>query len=431
MLKLTLREIQYRKGNFLLSIAAIALTLSLSLYSISLLDQYDADTTAILTKHQQITKKQLAEHNAATKATLKSLENDIRKSMKGLGFNVYIFPDDEPIEDIKARGYSLHTIPQDYANKLANSRVVTINHLLPQLARRVEWKERKRNIMLIGVAGQVPMAHRNHMKPIMQPLQPGTVFLGYDLHKPYGIKVGDTISINGKHYKVAKTYPSRDFRDDGTAWIHLSEMQKLFHLEGKISSIKCLGCNCASVDRVGSIRNEISSIIPNVQIIEVRSKALARAEARLKTSKRADAIRQQIIRSANERLQTLQATRAASRKSLATLNQFLIPLLLIIAFITLSILCILNVKHRKQEIGILRALGVKSSKILTLFILRALLIGLAATLLTLIASLWFTSLSSGLLLTIIIAPVALALASTWLPAISAITQPPLNALRHD
>ena len=431
MLHLILREIKHRRGNFILSIIAIALTLCLSVYSISLLDKFDAETTASLQNHETEVKQQLTKHNTETETVLKNLENDIRKSMKGLGFNVYLFSNQEPIEAIKERGYSIKTLPQAYANKLADSKVVTINHLLPQLARRTEWKEQNRNIMLIGVAGQVPMAHRNHMKPIMQPLEPGTVFLGYDLHKPLGIKVGDDVTINGTTYKVAKTYPSRDFRDDGTAWIHLAEMQKLYNLEGKISSIKCLGCNCASADRVGTIRKELEAIIPDVQIIEVGSKALARAETRVKTSSRADTMRAQIITQGNEKMQTIQTTRAESRKSLESLNTFLIPLLLIIAFITLTVLCILNVKHRKEEVGILRALGTKTSKVLSLFLIRALIIGVIAAVITIIVSLTFTKLDQQMLIILAFAPPLIALTATWLPALSVTSQQPLNTLRHD
>jgi len=430
--QLVLREINHRKGNFILSVVAIALTLCLSIYCISLLSDYDAKTSAMLEKQKQDTQAQLKQHNEQTETVLQSLENDIRKSMKGLGFNVYLFPKDEPIEKIKERGYSIKTIPQEYANKLADSKVVTINHLLPQLARRVQWKEQNRGITLIGVAGQVPMAHRNHMKPIMQPLEAGTVFLGHDLHKPFGIKVGDMVTINAKQYKVAKTYPPRDFRDDGTAWIHLAEMQKMFNLEGQISSIKCLGCNCASADRVGTIRKELEAIIPDIQIIEVGSKALVRAEARVKTSKRADTVRTQIITQANEKMASIAATRDESRKSLETLNHYLVPLLLIIAFITLTILCVLNVRQRKEEVGILRALGVKTSKILSLFLIRALIIGILASAVALIVAFSMsTEISSTMLLILVIAPPLIALTSTWLPALAAATQPPLNALKND
>ncbi len=435
--QLVLREIKHRKANFIFSIFAITLALCISIYSISLLNAFDSETTKRLETQQQETEQLLIKHNAKTKKTLTSLENDIRKTMKGLGFNVYLFSNEEPIETIKERGYSIKTLPQDYANKLADSKVVTINHLLPQLAKRVEWTEQKRRIMLIGVAGQVPMSHRQGMKPIMQPLEPGSIFLGYDLHHPLGIKVDDQVTLNGVVYKVAKTYLPKDFRDDGTAWIHLGEMQNLYNMQGQISSIKCLGCNCASADRVGVIRKELDAILPNIQIIEVGSKALVRAEARVKTSKRADTIRQQIIDQSHEKLSAIKTSRADSRQSLEQLNSYLVPLLFLITFITLSYLCILNVRQRREEIGILRALGVASPSIIKLFIIRALAIGLIASLITICLA-YFIYLkttghapSSNILFVIALAPPVIAIASTWLPALNATNLQPLNALRHD
>ena len=171
-------------------------------------------------------------------------------------------------------------MPQDSDNKLAESKIVTVNHLLPQLSRRIHWKEQKRSILLIGIEGQVPIAHRSKKKPIMSPLASGSINLGHDLHNSLGIKRGDTITLNEKNYLVAQTHPPRNFLDDGSAWIHLDEAQEIFGLKDQINAILALGCNCASIDRLGEIRSEISTILPDVQIIELGSSAMVRAEAR-------------------------------------------------------------------------------------------------------------------------------------------------------
>ncbi len=80
-----------------------------------------------------------------------------------------------------------HSLKTQSTN-LPESEIVTVNHLLPQLSKRVRWEEQNRSILLIGVEGQVPIAHRSKKKPIMNPLTLGTINLGYDLHEPLGLK---------------------------------------------------------------------------------------------------------------------------------------------------------------------------------------------------------------------------------------------------
>ena len=70
------REISHRKGNFFLSIlgAALAVTSIIA-------------TVCLLKSHEKRTAKEMA-----------GLEDKIRKSMKGLGFNIYIFPKGQEME---------------------------------------------------------------------------------------------------------------------------------------------------------------------------------------------------------------------------------------------------------------------------------------------------------------------------------------------
>ena len=89
---------------------------------------------------------------------MQKLEDDIRKSMKGLGFNIYIFPEGQDLSEVYSKGYASKTMPEEYVYKLANSNIVTVNHLLPTLTQSLEWPEYQRQIVLIGIRGQVPIS---------------------------------------------------------------------------------------------------------------------------------------------------------------------------------------------------------------------------------------------------------------------------------
>tara|TARA_B110000881_G_scaffold150477_1_gene133456 strand:- start:1748 stop:2959 length:1212 start_codon:yes stop_codon:yes gene_type:complete len=399
-------EIKHRKFNFILATLAVAAAVSVWLSAKSSLANFDQNTESQLTVLEE-----------KTNVEMKKLEDDIRKTMKGLGFNVFLFPAGEELWQIKERGYSEKTIPQDSVNKLAESKIVTVNHLLPQLSRRIQWQEKNRSILLVGIEGQVPISHRAKKKPIMSPLAPGSINLGHDLHQSLGLKKGDTLTLNGKNYTVAQTFPPRNFLDDGSAWIHLDEAQKIFGLENQINAILALGCNCASIDRLGEIRAEISAILPDVQIIELGSSALVRAEARNKAGDRAREAKEAILENRN-----------AARSERARFSGVLSPLIAAGAFLALAYLAFVNVRERLPEIGTLRAIGVSHLKIATLLIARAALIGLLGTALTFLSSQIFTIPLPSI--TWFLVPL-ITTAAAWLPTLYALTRNPATILQHD
>lgn len=413
--ELILREVLHRKVNFLLALLAVTVAVVTWSSALGSLRRFDAATELELTTLQE-----------ETDAELDALEDEIRRTMKGLGFNVYMFPKGEELWEIKQRGYSERTMPEDYVHRLAESKIVTVNHLLPQVSKRVEWTEQNRSILLVGVSGQVPIAHRNMGKPMMDPLEPGTVFLGHDLHRSLKLKIGDELTLNGRHYQVAKTFPARNFLDDGTVWIHLQEAQELFGMKGKLNAILALGCNCTSIDRLGDIRRELGTILPDVQFVEIGSNAMVRAEARNETAERARQTKEALI-----------ARRGATRAERARFAKTLAPLIALASLIGVAMLSFTNVRERLPEIGTLRALGISNGRILTLLLGRALAIGLcswplAFALSKLLArASWNAPLPTSTWLALLLALPALSLAAAWLPALDALRRDPVTILRHD
>lgn len=412
---LILRELLHRKVNFVLALLAVAIAVVAWAAALGSLRRFDAATEAELAALQE-----------KTDAEMDRLEDEIRKTMKGLGFNVFLFPAGEELWQIKQRGYAEGSMPEEYVHRLAESKVVTVNHLLPQLSRRVEWSEQKRSVLLVGVSGQVPMLHRNQTKPIMDPLAPGTAFLGHDLHRSLDIVPGDDITINGNNYKVAKTFPPRNFLDDGTVWIHLKEAQSLFGMDGKINAILALGCNCASVDRLGDMRRELGAVLPDVQIIELGSSAMVRAEARKEAAESAQQARLAII-----------DRRTATRGERSRFAGILAPLVALGSFIGVAMLSFSNVRERLPEIGTLRAVGLGNGRILVLLLGRALAIGfggwvLAAALSAALARApWNSPLPASTWLALLAGVPLLSLAAAWLPALDALRRDPVAILRHD
>ncbi|MDA7535622.1 hypothetical protein N9085_03060 [Akkermansiaceae bacterium] len=73
------------------------------------------------------------------------------------------------------------------------------------------------------------------------------------------------IIISGAHAGIiAEWSPTREGMN-AKKLTHLDEAQEIFGLENQINAILALGCNCASIDRLGEIRAEILAILPDLQ----------------------------------------------------------------------------------------------------------------------------------------------------------------------
>ena len=422
--RLVLREVFHRKLNFMLSLLGAALAVIVVLATVALLTGYDRRSDALI-----------AEMEAKTTAEMKKLEDEIRKSMKGLGFNIYIFPKDQELSEVYAQGFASKTMPEEFVSRLAESKIVTVNHLLPALTQKLKWPEQERTVVLIGVRGEVPIAHRDQKSPLIDPVAQGKVVLGFELHKAAGLKAGDEVTFMGRTFVVDKTHAERGSKDDITLWMNLTECQELLDQKGRINEIKALECNCATLDRLGEIRAELLEILPDTQIIETGSTALARAEARNQAKATAD---QQIAAAKRDR--------ENMRVERARMSGLMLPLVALFAMAWVGLLAFTNVRERVSEIGILRALGVRGQTILSAFLGRAIFAGLSGAVIGgLIFALAFPLFrersfhgfalselvgTNTWLLAIVLAPVLAAIAA-WLPSLWAAQKDPATILRHD
>ncbi len=403
-------EIRHRQVSFWLGTLGVVIAVLGGLLGLSQLRAYDQET------------EQLAEDfSAKAEARMKKLEDEIRKSMKGLGFNIHIYPEGQEMAEVYAQGFASKTMPETYVSKLAESKIVLVNHLLPSLIQKIKWPERERTIVLVGIRGEVPIAHRDIKAPLIEPVEKGTVTIGFELAQSLDLSVDQEIALLGKTFKIGKIHGERGSADDITVWMHLQEMQAMLGLEGRINEIRALECNCASVDRLGEIRAEIGGILPNTQIIEIESRALARAEARNEAK-----------RSSKEQLGQLQEDRRATRAARERMLAWILPTLLVVSMAWIAYLALSNVRERFTEIATLRTLGLGTSKMLGLFLGRAALQGLVGALVGLAAAWIFSDglVATEWLVAAIGAPV-LAMAAAWLPCLVAASRDPADVLRQD
>ncbi|MFK7776883.1 MAG: FtsX-like permease family protein [Gimesia sp.] len=420
---LIFQEIQHRKINFILGLVSVVVAVACLVAALTLLHADEIKTTFILEKK--------AEEVEVAGA---KLEDAMRKITKGLGFNILILPQNQDLNEFLLTGIVSDSMPEENVKKLAASKIVTVNHLLPMVAKKITWPEKKCDIILTGTRGEVPLLHRALKKPLQQQVPKGTMVLGYQIQKKLDLNVDDDVTLMGKNFKVTQCYPERGTADDSTVWINLSEAQELLGMQNLVNAILALECNCAAKDRVAQIREEIGKILPGTQIIERGPPALARAEAR-----------NQARESAVASLEQEKASSLLMIKRHADFAAVLVPLVVLACGAWIGFLSLENVRRRATEIGVLRAIGLRSIQVFGIFIIKAFIIGVLGALIGYflgygIGITWANLpesmnpqevLFSGrwLLLSLIFAPV-LASLSSWIPALLAARQDPATLLQE-
>jgi predicted lysophospholipase L1 biosynthesis ABC-type transport system permease subunit len=350
--------------------------------------------------------------------------------MKQMGFNVLILPAGQDLSDFYDQGYAAKLMPESYADKLANARIVTVRHLLPILERKIDWPEQKRKILLVGVRGEVPLAHRDPKKPIASAVPEGKIVLGHELARSAGFAEGDRLELMDRTFEVALVHEERGTVDDITAWVNLATAQEMLALPGQINAIKALECRCAWAD-LAKVREEIGAILPDTQVTHWAVAAVTRADARLRAQREAAAA-----------LEHEKRGRLEARAGLESFAGWLVPLVVAVAIVWVGVLALSNVRERTIEIGLFRALGLTGRRILLVFLAKAVLIGLVGAAAGVAAGLtvagWFGQSSSSQWLLDPLLPIGvlavsplLSAAACLLPAILAARQDPAVILARE
>ncbi len=418
IIQLVIKEIKRRKLNFTLGLISVVFAVTMITGALTILDIHDLQTIEIISAKEKETRERMA-----------LLEDDYRKISKELGFNLLILPKDQNISELYANDFVSKYMPESYVDSMAASKSVLIRHLLPTLQQKITWPEKKRTIVLTGTRGEVPFLHKAPKEPMMDAVPKGSMIIGYELHKSLGLQEGDETRLLNRNFKILKCNEERGNIDDITIWINLGESQELLNKEGQINAILALKCHCAD-NELANVRAEVHAVLPGTQVYEKGSKILVRAEARDRAAKESkEAIDAEIQHREN------------MRRENENFNAILLPLVILTSAIWIVFLFVGNVRDRKSEIGILRAIGVKEKSIMSLFFLKAIIIGITGAITGYflgigIGSLWegmfsLSLFNPALFLSLLTLAPVLSLAAAYIPATIAARQDPAEVLREE
>jgi hypothetical protein len=127
---LVLKEIKHRKLSFFMGVLSVTMATAVLVAPYSLLKVHDRWTEHVLQAKEEVLKQRLGE-----------LNDQIRRTMLKLGFNIVILPKEQDLAEWYANGEGHATMPEEYAARLAATDIMVVQHLLPSLQQRITWTE--------------------------------------------------------------------------------------------------------------------------------------------------------------------------------------------------------------------------------------------------------------------------------------------------
>lgn len=347
--KLVLAEIRVRPWSFAIAALVIGVATAAVIAGPLLLDAYTRQTDQAVARLEQETQQELAK-----------LDKQTKRIMRDLGINLRIVHRDTKLGGLYTE-FKAVDFPEAYIDRLARApQIQTIVHVIATLQEKIQWNNR--TALLVGMRPVLTASQKNEEKPHMvKPVEPGTVILGYELAGD--TKAGDVVEILGKRFRVASVRPQSGTLEDVQLVMDLHEAQELVGKPGRIHQILALNCKCKG-NRISRIRKELESVLPDTKVTEHLSRATAREKQRDAVEK---ARRKQIAR--------LKEERRRNEAAQATLLGILLPLAVAFSAAIVGLLSWLNVRERRSEVGILRALGKGGGMIAWLFLGKSLLVG--------------------------------------------------------
>jgi putative ABC transport system permease protein len=384
MLGLIIKEIIHRKTNFILSVSAVLMATALFV---------------------------------AFKTAEEAFNRETIKIQLELGQNLRIIPKDTALEDFWLQGYSNHTMPEDRVLSLAALQNSGCRHLTALLQKKIMWQNMP--VILTGILPELSPVDSPKQQPMTFSVESGTVYIGHELAHNLQIAQNDMINILGTSFKVAKCLSASGSSDDFRIYGHLHDIQKLLKLEGQISEIRALQCLCipspdsAQHDQMALIQKQVSRKLPDAKVV---------------------------------RLNAIAQVREKQRAAAEGFGAIVVPIVVLTCGAWIGILAMMNVQDRRQEIGIIRSLGYTGSKIASLLLGRALIVGMAGAIIGFFAGTALT-LNFGpaifkvtakaikpefilLAWSAVCAPV-FAIIASLIPAILGIVQDPADTLRNE
>ena len=298
-------------------------------------------------------------------------EKAVAREMDSLGANVLVLPKSVTLQDYYAADMQGDVIPEEYVTQLAMSDLQGLDNLSPKLSLPVEVRGKKYTLTGIlpksefqakaawqgagifsrpigcGTVAGVPGAGQPEdkrtlvRKRVIDNLDSKEVLVGADVAGALSLTEGDSLELLGQTFGVTAVLPQTGTVDDSRIFAHLHTVQDLSGKGPVINAIEVVGC-CQEISN--GLVQKINRLLPDAKVVTIT----------------------QIVESQFKMNQLM-----------SRLSTIFLVIIVLVGGASIANYMYANVFERRREIGTLMALGADSFLVLRIFLLKALLLGLA------------------------------------------------------
>lgn len=298
-------------------------------------------------------------------------EKAVAKELDALGANVLILPKSVTLDDYYKADMQAEELPEEYVTRLATSSIQGIDNLSPKLSIPVAVRDRRFTLtgilpksefqakaawkgagifsrpqgcgVVVNVPGLTPAAPKETLvrNRVIETLERNQVLVGADAGSSLGVNEGDNLQLLGKTFSVIAVLPETGTVDDSRIFAHLHTVQGMAGKGPVVNAIEVIGC-CNEISK-GLVAN-INRLLPEARVVTIK----------------------QVV-----------DTQIKTNRMMSNLSMVFLAIIVLVGGASIANYMYANVFERRREIGTLMALGAGSRVVLKLFLLKAVVIGLA------------------------------------------------------
>jgi len=295
-------------------------------------------------------------------------EKAVALEMDSLGANVLVLPKSATLQDYYAADMQGETIPEEYVTQLAMSDLAGLDNLSPKLSMPIELRGKTFTLTGIlpksefqakaawggagifsrpvGCGASVGMMGSEDKKTlarkrVIETLEDNEVLVGADVAAKLGLKEADKVDVLGRSFSVTAVLPQTGTVDDSRVFAHLHVVQDLSKKGPVINAIEVIGC-CQEISK--GLVEKVNRLLPDAKVVTITQIA----DAQIKIN-----------------------------RMMSNLSLMFLVIIIFVGGASIANYMYANVFERRREIGTLMALGANSGLVLRIFLLKALILGVA------------------------------------------------------
>jgi len=297
-------------------------------------------------------------------------ERAVAKELDTLGANILILPKSASLQGYYSADLQDEEFSEEYVTRLSSSDLQGLDNLSPKLSVPTEIEGKRFTVTgilpksefqakaawqgagifsrpqgcgtVVDPTAKTPPAKETLVrKRVIDTLGGSEALVGADVATVLGLSEGQTVNLLGKPFNIIALLPQTGTVDDSRIFVHLHTLQELSGKGSVLNAIEIVGC-CNQISK--GLVQKINRLLPDAKVVTVT----------------------QVV-----------DTQIKTNRMMARLSLIFLAIIVLVGGASIANYMYANVFERRREIGTLMALGAGTSLILRMFLLKALLLGLA------------------------------------------------------